>query len=129
MKKILLTLCQLQKISCRGKRAKSYKPVLRVSLTKVGCFFGLALLTVTANANQQKDIESIIRELDYLIETTQQLQKKYHKDRSQVRFNYQALLAQLTTARNRAQEYLNQELLELHSAPPATVVNSLTEVR
>ena len=72
---------------------------------------------------QARDIAAVVKELDYLIETTRQLQKKHGGDKSCIRFNYPALLAQLNAARDGANAYLAQEVMELHAAPPPVVTS------
>ena len=72
---------------------------------------------------QARDIAAVVQELDYLIETTLQLQRKHGGDKSRIRFNYPALLAQLKAARDGANAYLAQEVMELHAAPPAVVTS------
>lgn len=73
---------------------------------------------------QRRDIESLIREIDYLIEVSKQLQKHYGGDKSRIRFNYSALITQLLEARNGAMEYLDMDVTELHAAPPIPVKRS-----
>lgn len=72
---------------------------------------------------QARDIAAVVKELDYLIETTQQLQRKHGGDKSRIRFNYSALLAQLKAARDGANAYLAQEVMEMHAAPPPVVTS------
>ena len=49
--------------------------------------------------NQARDIDALVHELDYLIEVARNLHHKHGGDTSRIRFNYPALLAQLTAAR------------------------------
>ena len=79
--------------------------------------------TTIRRDTQARDIAAVVQELDYLIETTQQLQRKHGGDTSRIRFNYSALLAQLKAARDGANAYLAQEVMELHAAPPAVVTS------
>lgn len=92
-------------------------------------FAGLVPAFTDAGAAQRRDIDAVVKELDYLIEVTRQLHHKYRRDNSKIRFNYAALLAQLRTARDGVREYLNDDLLELHSAPPMPVKSQLTTTR
>lgn len=71
-----------------------------------------------AQAEQRKDIDSLIREIEYLIEVSRQLQHRYGGDTSRIRFNYPALIAQLEAARNGARAYLETDITELHATPP-----------
>ena len=70
---------------------------------------------------QARDIDALVGEIDYLIEVARNLQHKYGGDTSRVRFNYNALIAQLTAARDGSLAYLEAEVMELHAAPPAVV--------
>ena len=79
-------------------------------------------------SQQRRDIDALVKELGYLIEVTQQLQHKYRRDNSKIRFNYTALLAQLRAARDGVREYLNNDLLELHTAPPKPLKSQLTRI-
>ncbi|SUO96662.1 RAQPRD family integrative conjugative element protein [Suttonella ornithocola] len=95
---------------------------------------GCLLFTLPTHADesvwqqQQRDIAEIVKELNYLIEVTKQLQINYKEDGSKIRFNYVALIAQLRAARDGAQEYLNDNLMELHTAPPPVIKSSMTKV-
>ena len=71
--------------------------------------------------NQARDIDALVHELDYLIEVARNLQSKHGGDKSRIRFNYPALLAQLTAARDGCVAYLEDEVMELHAAPPAVI--------
>ncbi|WP_298080541.1 RAQPRD family integrative conjugative element protein [uncultured Cardiobacterium sp.] len=71
--------------------------------------------------NQARDIDALVHELDYLIEVARNLQSKHGGDSSRIRFNYPALLAQLTAARDGCAAYLEDEVMELHAAPPAVI--------
>ena len=70
---------------------------------------------------QARDIDALVHELDYLIEVARNLHHKHGGDTSRIRFNYPALLAQLTAARDGCIAYLEDEVMELHSAPPAVI--------
>ncbi len=82
-----------------------------------------------AQSQQQKDISLLVKDLTYLIQVAEQLQRQYGGDQSKIRFNYPALIAQLKSTRAATQEYLNQELYELHTAPPAVYKPDLTKVK
>ena len=71
--------------------------------------------------NQAREIDALVHELDYLIEVARNLQRKHGGDSSRIRFNYPALLAQLTAARDGCVAYLEDEVMELHAAPPAVI--------
>ena len=78
--------------------------------------------TPRASGNAQaRDIDALVHELDYLIEVARNLHHKHGGDTSRIRFNYPALLAQLTAARDGCIAYLEDEVMELHSAPPAVI--------
>ncbi|WP_314911326.1 RAQPRD family integrative conjugative element protein [Cardiobacterium hominis] len=70
---------------------------------------------------QAREIDALVGELDYLIEVARNLQRKHGGDTSRIRFNYPALLAQLTAARDGCNAYLEDEVMELHAAPPAVI--------
>lgn len=70
---------------------------------------------------QARDIDALVGELDYLLEVARNLQRKHGGDTSRIRFNYPALLAQLTAARDGCAAYLDAEVMELHAAPPAVI--------
>ena len=70
---------------------------------------------------QAREIDALVGELDYLIEVARNLQRKHGGDTSRIRFNYPALLAQLTAARDGCAAYLDAEVMELHAAPPAVI--------
>ncbi len=92
----------------------------------------MALLLSTAQADsynqQEKDISKVVKELAYLIQVTEQLQQKYRGDTSKIRFNYPVYIQQLKAMKSMAQEYLNAELYELHTAPPPVRKPSVIEV-
>ena len=78
--------------------------------------------TPRASGNAQaRDIDALVHELDYLIEVARNLHHKHGGDTSRIRFNYPALLAQLTAARDGCVAYLEDEVMELHAAPPAVI--------
>lgn len=91
----------------------------------------LLLFATPASAQnaQQAAIESLIAELDYLIDSAEALAREYRDDDAPVRFNYGALIEQLRTTRNHSATYLNTVHTVVHAAPPETVDRSLTEVR
>ena len=70
---------------------------------------------------QAREIDALVGELDYLLEVARNLQRKHGGDTSRIRFNYPALLAQLTAARDGCAAYLDAEVMELHAAPPAVI--------
>lgn len=99
---------------------------LKCALLITLLFAGLPPAFTDADDGQRRDIDAVVKELDYLIEVTRQLHHKYRRDNSKIRFNYAALLAQLRVARDGVREYLNNDLLELHPAPPMPLKSRLT---
>ncbi len=79
-------------------------------------------------ASETDDIAAIVRELDYLIEYTAQTQKKYHKTKQRVQFNYPALLEQLNTTRARSAEYLNAANVQFDTTQPTAVGQDLIRI-
>lgn len=79
--------------------------------------------------SQQQDISKLVHELDYLIQVTKKLKHKYRGDDSKITFDYNALIEQLRAAKAGSEEYLNNELYELHTAPPQTKYRNLTKVK
>lgn len=78
---------------------------------------------------QQVAIDALIKDLDYLISYTEQLQNRYRQDQSPVRFNYRALLEQLRMTRARTADYLNERHTVVHTTPPPSVKTPLTKRR
>lgn len=99
----------------------------------------LGLSTATANAqangqyvnviDEREDIKSLVKEMDYMINVTKSLQKKYGSNKSRITFNYQALIQQLQTTRNRTAEYLNTQGQQIHSKPPIAVDSELLKLK
>ncbi len=82
-----------------------------------------------AQESQQAAIHALIQDLDYLIEHAEELSERYRGDRSSIRFNYPAFIAQLRTTRDRSAIYLNESIQVVHPAPPGTVDHTLIERR
>ncbi len=94
----------------------------------LGAVAVLATLS-TAQANERNDINQVLKEVNYLQEVVRQLKYKHRNNRGKVRFNYDAMLAQLTAIRRGTEEYLNNDIKTLHVKPPAVVNPMLTKVR
>ncbi len=87
----------------------------------------MSLFVGIANADQRSDLNRVVGELDYLIDTVKSLKKQHQNDTSTVRFNYAALLDQLIITRNRTAEYLNTDLNEIRLKPPVIVDGDLSK--
>ncbi|MDO4643128.1 MAG: RAQPRD family integrative conjugative element protein [Cardiobacteriaceae bacterium] len=81
--------------------------------------------------SEQAEIESVLREMEFLRERVQALQKHYGTPRSgqKIRFNYDALLSQMRTSEAGIREFLNARINEIHVNPPPAVGGSLIRVR
>ena len=80
---------------------------------------------------EQAEIESVLRELEYVRERVQALQGKYGRatGNAKIRFNYPALVAQLRTTEADIADFLNARIDVIHTTPPPTVGGSLIRVR
>lgn len=87
----------------------------------------LLLLAAPASAQnpQHAAIETLIGELDHLIDHAEALAETYRDDAAPVRFHYAALIEQLRVTRNHTAAYLNAVHTVVHAAPPATLDRSL----
>ncbi len=93
---------------------------------------GLLVLPYPTMANEtaeRADIYQVLKEIDYIEEVITQLKKKYQNNRGKVRFNYDAMLAQLRAIQSGTIEYLNNDIQTLHATPPKTVERVLYRVR
>lgn len=78
------------------------------------------------DAAQQKAIDALVKELDYLIDHAGRLAARHARDTAPVRFNYPALLEQLRLTRDRSAAYLNEAHATVLAAPPRPDGASLT---
>ena len=94
---------------------------------------GLTSLSLTVaqaqEVGQQAAIEALVKDLDYLIHYTEQLQNRYRQDHAPVRFNYPALLEQLRITRGHTADYLHERPTVVHTAPPRRVNTPLRKRR
>lgn len=78
---------------------------------------------------EREQIDSLLKEITYLKEVAIQMQKTYGARNAKIRFNYQALIAQLTATENGIKEYLNARAEQIYLTPPAPLNRQLFEVR
>ena len=80
---------------------------------------------------EQAEIESVLREVEYLRERVQALQGKYGRatGNAKIRFNYAACIAQLHATENNIREFLNARIDVISTTPPQPVSGSLHFVR
>lgn len=108
--------------------------------TLVSLIFGAALSFSFANAqhstnshfqmiDERSDIANIVKELDYLIDVTKNMKNKYKNNNNRITFNYDALINQLQTTRNRTAEYLNTQGQQINAAPPISVDSDLLRLK
>ncbi|WP_298050211.1 RAQPRD family integrative conjugative element protein [uncultured Cardiobacterium sp.] len=80
--------------------------------------------------SEQAEIESLLREMEFLRERAQSLQGRYGRSgNGKIRFNYDALIAQMRTTEAGIRDYLNARIDVIHTTPPPTVGGSLIRVR
>lgn len=94
-------------------------------------FIGL-FANINANAQsyaERQDIASLIKELDYLIDVTQNMKNKYRGNKERITFNYDALLHQLKTTKARTAEYLNTQGQQIYVNPPMSVDSELMRLK
>ncbi len=93
----------------------------------------LAITSITFSsavvANERNDISLLLKEINYLEEVVLKLRKKNRNNSSKVRFNYDAMLAQIEALKQGTIIYLNHDIRAIHDAPPNTVKKPLTKVR
>ena len=80
---------------------------------------------------EQAEIESVLREIEYLRERVQALHNQYGNKtgNAKVRFNYNALIAQLHATENSIREFLNARIDVITTTPPQPVKGDLYFVR
>lgn len=80
---------------------------------------------------EQAEIESVLREVEYLRERVQALQGKYGRatGNAKIRFNYAACIAQLHATENNIREFLNARIDVISTTPPQPVSGSVYSVR
>lgn len=86
---------------------------------------------IYADSREHAEIESVLREIEFLKERVQALQSKYERlaGKRKIRFNYRALLDQLTVTGNGIRDYLNARIDAIHLTPPQPLARDLTTVR
>lgn len=117
--------------------SKIRKSILKRSLLRtIACAFLSIASVTTASAqvgSEQAEINAILRELEYLRERAIALEAQFGKsgrDATQkIRFNYQALIAQLRATENGIRDYLNARIDVIHTTPPEPVTGELYRVR
>lgn len=88
----------------------------------------LAKSDLAATAEREQ-IAEVLKEITYLKEVVLQMQQKYGARNAKIRFNYAALLAQLTATENGIREYLNARAEQIYLTPPAALDQQLFKVR
>lgn len=80
---------------------------------------------------EQAEIESVLREIEYVRERVQALQGKYGRatGNAKIRFNYAALIEQLHTTEGGIREFLNARIDAISTTPPQPVGGSVYFVR
>ena len=80
---------------------------------------------------EQAEIESVLRELEYLRERVQALHGQYGNKtgNAKIRFNYAALEQQLRATENNIREFLNARIDVISTTPPQPVSGSVYSVR
>ncbi|GBU09000.1 hypothetical protein AwWohl_01380 [Gammaproteobacteria bacterium] len=80
--------------------------------------------------SEHADINSLIKELDYLIEFSSKMQADYGKNRSsRVRFNYAALIKQLKVTRANTAAYFNETGDSIRTSPPQVLDRDLYKIK
>lgn len=80
---------------------------------------------------EQAEIESVLREIQYVRERVQALQGKYGRvtGNAKIRFNYAACIAQLHATENNIRDFLNARIDVISTTPPQPVSGSVYSVR
>jgi hypothetical protein len=80
---------------------------------------------------EQAEIESVLRELEYLRERVQALQGKYGRatGNAKIRFNYPACIEQLRVTEGNIRDFLNARIDVITTTPPQPVKGNLHFVR
>ena len=79
--------------------------------------------------SEEAEIESVLRELAYVRERVQSLERKYATRKAKIRFNYPALVAQLRTTEADIADFLNARIDVITTRPPTPRQNTLFFVR
>ncbi|WP_314909452.1 RAQPRD family integrative conjugative element protein [Cardiobacterium hominis] len=81
--------------------------------------------------SEQAEIESVLREIEYVRERVQALQGKYGQvtGNAKIRFNYAALIEQLRTTEGGIREFLNARIDVITTTPPQPLKSDLSRVR
>lgn len=87
----------------------------------------VVLLTPVQADPQRQELTRLVAEIDFMIDAAKALKTQYQDDQSAVKFNYDALIEQLTITRNRMAEFLNDDIGELRATPPKPATSSLTK--
>ena len=80
---------------------------------------------------EQAEIESVLREIEYVRERVQALQGKYGRatGNAKIRFNYTALIEQLRTTEGGIRDFLNARIDVISTTPPQPLGGSIYGVR
>ena len=80
---------------------------------------------------EQAEIESVLRELEYLRERVQALQGKYGRatGNAKIRFNYPACIEQLRVTEGNIRDFLNARIDVITTTPPQPMKGNLHFVR
>ena len=80
---------------------------------------------------EQAEIESVLRELEYVRERVQALQGKYGRatGNAKIRFNYPACIEQLRVTEANIRDFLNARIDVITTTPPQPVKGDLYFVR
>ena len=80
---------------------------------------------------EQAEIESVLRELEYVRERVQALQGKYGRatGNAKIRFNYPACIEQLRVTEGNIRDFLNARIDVITTSPPQPVKGDLHFVR
>lgn len=100
----------------------------------IACAFLPMVLAASAQAqvgSEQAEINAVLREIEYLRERVAALEAQFAKSGrdAKIRFNYQALIAQLRATENGIRDYLNARIDVIHTTPPEPVTGELYRVR
>lgn len=81
--------------------------------------------------SEEAEIESVLRELAYVRERVQSLERKYASAtrKAKIRFNYPALVAQLRTTEADIADFLNARIDVITTKPPTPRQSTLFYVR
>ena len=110
--------------SCKKyKLLKSIRNILMISMFTVG------ITVPVVHAGEREEIQTMVKELDYLIEVAVKMQKDYGSQRNQrVRFNYTALINQLKTTRQNTAAFFNERGESIQRNPPAVIDQDLYRI-